>query len=160
MIETLIGRTGRYRGAKTLYDPNAGGAAVACPATLEVAPLAGGRFAGLRYTWSYPAGDAAQDGFILLGENDGGVFGTWIDSWHNGRNQMQLQADPEDASEAPLLRGSFAAPPGPDWGWTLAVHAGDRSMRIVMEVVTPEGRAAPAVDALFQRNDTADAAAA
>lgn len=152
MVETLIARAGRYTGTKTLYDPGADGATTASPATLEIEPLARGRFAGLRYTWSYAADGSEQEGLLLIGENDDGVFATWIDSWHNGRNAMRLMQDADAEGKAPLLRGTFPAPPGPDWGWTIGVHVTEDALRIAMQVVTPDGDAAPAVEAEFSRS--------
>ena len=113
MTALLASRRGRYRGTKTLYDPNAGGVPVASPSTLEVVPYAGGRFHGLRYTWSYPAIEGDQDGLLLVGENDDGAFVTWIDSWHNGRNAMRLTQDLHHDGNTPLLRGTFPAPLDP-----------------------------------------------
>lgn len=150
MMESLRALAGSYEGTKTLYDPNADGVPVTSTATLAVESLAKGRFVGLRYVWSYPAGEEPQDGFLLVGENDDGVFATWIDSWHNGRNAMRLTGDA--AAEQRVLRGTFPAPPGPDWGWTIALQPTENALRISMEVVTPDGAAAPAVDAEFARS--------
>lgn len=152
VIERLRALEGRYDGTKTLYDPNADGAPVTSTATLAVEPLAKGRFVGLRYVWSYPAGEEPQEGFLLVGENDDGVFATWIDSWHNGHNAMRLAQDVGADGDAPVLRGTFPAPPGPDWGWTIALQPTENALRISMEVVTPDGAAAPAVDADFARS--------
>jgi len=151
MIAWLERYHGRYQGNKTLFDPSAGGDAVSSPATLEVAPYARGLFHGLRYTWSYPTGETTQDGLLLVGENDGGAYGLWIDSWHNGRNLMRLEQRERTGGEQVSLRGTFPVPNGPDWGWTLDLNGLGSELEIVMHVVTPEGETGPAVEARFER---------
>lgn len=150
MIDWLRHYHGRYRGSKTLFDPSAGGEPVASPATLELAPYARGLFHGLRYTWSYPAGETEQDGLLLIGENDGGAYGLWIDSWHNGRNLMRLDQSGAAEDQQVSLRGDFPVPPGPDWGWTIAVAGSGDALEVTMRVVTPDGEAGPAVEARFE----------
>ena len=53
------------------------------------------------------------------------------------------------------MRGSYAAPPGPDWGWRIAIRPGDGSaLAIVMHNVTPGGEEAVAVEATYKRADS------
>jgi len=46
-------------------------------------------------------------------------------------------------------RGSYAAPPGPDWGWRTVIEIpDDDSFRMVMYNVSPEGKEELAVNAV------------
>jgi hypothetical protein len=52
------------------------------------------------------------------------------------------------------VRGSYAAPPGPDWGWRIDVIAGGEKLRIVMFNVWPQehgGKEDLAVEAVYAR---------
>jgi hypothetical protein len=52
------------------------------------------------------------------------------------------------------VRGSYAAPPGPNWGWRTVIETpDDDSLRIVMYNVSPEGKEDLAVDAVYRRAD-------
>jgi hypothetical protein len=60
------------------------------------------------------------------------------------------------ASDAGSLdvRGSYAAPPGPDWGWRTVIETGEEdSLQMLMYNVTPDGQEVPAVDAVYRRAD-------
>jgi hypothetical protein len=37
------------------------------------------------------------------------------------------------------VRGSYAAPPGPDWGWRIEITPDGRTLRIVMFNIWPDG---------------------
>jgi hypothetical protein len=53
-------------------------------------------------------------------------------------------------ADAVTLRGSYAAPPGPDWGWRIDLRPqGGDDLRMVMFNVTPEGQEELAVEAVY-----------
>jgi hypothetical protein len=108
-----------------------------------------GRFVRLDYTWDYDG--KPQEGSLLMGEDAGGAKAHWVDTWHMGDKPMTL-CGPPGTPENTLLKGSYAAPPGPDWGWriTLSRLAPDR-FKIVMHNIWPEGKEELAVEALYQR---------
>ena len=50
--------------------------------------------------------------------------------------------------------GSYAAPPGPDWGWRVTIEpAQDDRFALVMHNITPDGKEHLAVEAAFSRAD-------
>lgn len=75
----------------------------------------------------------------------------WTDSWHMQNEFMILRAEP-----APELlisaRGSYAAPPGPDWGWRIALRSdGPDAFTMLMYNATPEGQEDAAVEVVYSR---------
>ena len=150
MLERLIGSAGTWQGTSTLQDPGRL-EPDSTPSTLTVTPILDGRFVRLDYTWSYK--DAAQSGSLLAGhqKKSGALSVHWIDSWHNSDNVMALTGQ----AETPTLltvKGSYAAPPGPDWGWTIAITPeSDGRLRLVMHNISPEGQEYLAVEAEYAR---------
>ena len=117
-------------------------------ATVSLA--ADGAVALVTYTWAYEG--TPQEGVLMLrtGTPDD-VAVVFVDSWHTRDQIMQFRVDPEHEGLI-AVRGSYAAPPGPDWGWRITVEAdGPDAFRIVMHNVTPKGQEALAVDARFTR---------
>jgi hypothetical protein len=50
------------------------------------------------------------------------------------------------------LRGSYEAPPSPDWGWRFVINApSDIELKLVMYNVSPEGEEELAVEANYKR---------
>ena len=88
-------------------------------------PVLGGRFVRLDYTWGYQG--KPQEGSLLVGfdPQSGEVSGHWIDTWHMGRLVLSLRREAA-ASGTIAVRGSYAAPPGPDWGWRIEIAPGER----------------------------------
>jgi hypothetical protein len=105
----------------------------------------------LTYTWSHE--EVAQEGLILLGYDDKQEIATaaWVDSWHMSSKIMSCQGT-IDAQGAIDLRGSYEAPPGPDWGWRIVItpKAG-KELQMVMYNITPEGAEDLAVKADYKR---------
>jgi hypothetical protein len=63
-----------------------------------------------------------------------------------------LGTEPEDATLT--LSGTYAAPPGPDWGWRIEITAGPGvdALRITMHNIWPDGeREETAVEAVYTR---------
>ena len=148
----LIGLTGRWRGTYRLtVEP--GMPTRESQTTAVVAPIAGGRFARIDYTWGDR--DKPQDGSILFGrDREGGVVtALWVDSWHMSDKVMACEGA-AGSGETLDVRGSYAAPPGPDWGWRTVIETLDEdSLRLVMYNLTPDGQEMLAVDALYRRAD-------
>jgi Protein of unknown function (DUF1579) len=149
-IDPLLACTGRWSGNSTLRDPQ-NGILEECHSTALVAPVLGGRFARFDYTWRYK--DSPQEGSILLGVDPRRKIcrAAWIDSWHMGHSLMDCTGG--SAGSYLSVRGSYPAPPGPDWGWRIDLGPQDDSIfRLVMYNVSPQGEEELAVDATYTRD--------
>lgn len=50
------------------------------------------------------------------------------------------------------VQGSYAFPPGPDWGWRIEITPEDGcSLRVLMFNISPDGHSQPAVEASYTR---------
>ena len=77
----------------------------------------------------------------------------WVDSWHMSDKVMTCEGASPDAVSLEV-RGSYAAPPGPDWGWRTVIEtAEDDLLRMVMYNISPEGTEYLAVEADYRRAD-------
>ncbi len=116
---------------------------------MAVAPAAQGRFLTFTYTWAYEG--KPQDGVLLLGHADDEVTGAWIDSWHMG-NKVMVSRGAASAAGGVSIAGTYAAPPGPDWGWRTVVEprVGD-TFRFAMYNLTPDGEETLAVEVIYTR---------
>ena len=121
------------------------------PSDLKVATAARGKFIAFTYTWSHEG--APQEGLILLGHDrgDGVATAAWVDSWHMSGKVMSCRGE-IDQEGVISLRGSYEAPPGPDWGWRIVItpDAG-RELRLIMYNCSPEGAEELAVRADYRR---------
>ena len=137
-LASLIACAGSWQGTNTLQDPHAGRPEESA-STATVTPVLGGRFVRLDYTWGYQG--KPQEGSILIGFDAKAETFTahWIDSWHMGNKVMACTGSKTDGPMLSVL-GSWAAPPGPDWGWRTGITPEEGpSLRIVMFNVWPEG---------------------
>lgn len=119
---------------------------------LSVAPVAKGKFLSFTYTWSHE--EVSQEGLILLGYDDKQEVATaaWVDSWHMSSKTMSCQGEIDERG-AIVLRGSYEAPPGPDWGWRIVITPNSgKELQIIMYNCSPEGAEELAVQADYKRN--------
>jgi hypothetical protein len=148
-LEGLTTRTGTWRGTNTLQDPHTGRPEES-PSTLTVTPVLGGRFVRLDYTWGYRG--EPQEGSLLVGfdPKTGEVSGHWIDTWHMGRIAMTcLGSSPVEGKNS--IRGSYAAPPGPDWKWRIETTTSDDTLRITHTNIDPDGKEELAAEGVYSR---------
>jgi hypothetical protein len=113
--------------------------------------VAQGRFAELHYTWSFDG--EPQDGLVVLGAEPEGdtARAIWLDSWHM-QDQFMVCAGTVADDGSVTLKGSYAAPPGPDWGWQIdLVPKPDDTFQLLMYNITPQGESALAVKATYAR---------
>jgi hypothetical protein len=111
--------------------------------------VAQGKFVRLDYSWGYEG--QAQAGSYLFGyeKQRGAVTAVWIDSWHMGDKYMACEGTANGVID---VRGSYAAPPGPDWGWRTVIEPEkEAAFRLLMYNISPEGEEALAVEAVYHR---------
>jgi hypothetical protein len=104
-----------------------------------ISVAARGRFFHMRYTWVFER--EPQEGLILIGFDDQQqvVQGVWIDSWHMGE-QMMICKGRRNPGGIITLRGSYPAPPGPDWDWQIELYPDEtRRLRMLMFNINPDG---------------------
>lgn len=142
--------SGEWKGTKRLYLGGEAGPEKSSGSRLTIAKAARGTFLLLDYTWKFD-GDP-QEGVLLLGYDaaQNAATAAWGDSWHMSQSIMHCEGIIDD--RAFNVRGTYAAPSGPDWGWriTLTILA-EHLINIVMHNISPEGKEDLAVRAEFAR---------
>jgi hypothetical protein len=147
-LSSLARLEGRWVGTNNLWlSPDQAEARVS-EATMTVTEVGQGRFVSLAYTWADEG--KPQDGLLVIGYDEPRAVVTayWLDSWHMGNTVMSCEGT-VDQDGVVEVGGPYAAPPGPDWGWTIRIEPGDDSFRFLMYNVTPEGESALAVETVF-----------
>ena len=149
ILDALAACAGSWRGTNTLQDPH-NNIAEESAATATVTPVLGGRFVRLDYTWGYQG--KPQEGSLLIGFDTQAdtVTAHWIDTWHMSDKVMACTGSSPSGPTLAVL-GSYAAPPGPDWGWRIEITPGDSQLRLVMVNIWPEGKEDLAVEATYTR---------
>ncbi len=130
--------TGDWRGTKQLYLEPPPAAPASSPSQLSAVPIAGGSFLRLDYDWTFE--DEAQSGVLMLGADEENIASAaWVDSFHMSSKIMSCTGTV--LAGAMKLSGAYAAPPGPDWGWRIAVlSVSADAFQIVMHNISPEGQ--------------------
>jgi len=145
LSELLTPSAGAWTGSNRLWMMP-GSDAEESAATATVSFSGQGKFAELRYTWS-TEGDP-EDGLIVL---RGGVQAVWGDSWHTPDGFYLWNGEILDC--VVVVRGSYPAPTGPDWGWRIEIDARQTDrLRLSMFNITPDGEEMLAVQAVYSRN--------
>ena len=50
------------------------------------------------------------------------------------------------------VRGTYSAPPGPDWGWQITIEPeSEEVFRFLMHNITPEGKKELAVEVMYSQ---------
>lgn len=152
-LDALIGLAGRWKGSYRLLEPSK--APQQSSSALSITPIVAERFVRMDYTWSYDG--ERQEGSLLLGYESKArraVTAVWIDSWHMGHQFMTCEGATERRG-AVVVRGSYASPPGPDWGWRTVIEPGrGNALRLLMYNQAPDGKEELAVEAKFVRVPT------
>jgi Protein of unknown function (DUF1579) len=118
------------------------------PSTATVELTARGRFLKFEYDWAFE--DSAQEGLILIGCEDAEYKAFWIDSWHMGNKFMVSEGIADGGAIS--LKGFYAVPNHPDWGWrTVFKQREQNSFQVTMFNVSPDGDETPAVEMEFER---------
>ena len=141
---------GEWQGAKQLYLEPPPAVPVSSPSKLSVKAVAGGSFLQFDYDWVYEGEE--QAGLLLFGyDEENAASAAWVDSFHMSSKIFSCTGSAADAS-AELL-GSYAAPPGPDWGWRITIRSVSRNeLAIVMHNISPEAQEDLAVQIDYKRS--------
>jgi hypothetical protein len=163
--KSLLHLIGVWSGTKRVWM-SPGGDAHESRVTATVAHVAKGHFLSIHYSWAHES--APQEGLLLIGASiatkPGGACGSpgadesgdvhvqavWADSWHMGHSLMMANGIVESGGISAV--GTYGAPPGPDWGWRIAVRPLDEThWRLTMYNVPPGEPEVLAVDVAFER---------
>ncbi len=149
VLDVLIASAGQWAGKNRLMDPHTNSVDES-PGTAIVTPGLGDRSVRIDYTWAYHG--SPQEGSLLIGydASRGLITSQWIDSWHMGDKAMACEGLVV-AGEPISVRGSYAAPAGPDLGWRIIVAIKDQRLQVAMHNITPDGREDVAVEAEYSR---------
>jgi hypothetical protein len=119
--------------------------------TLVVTPAVRELITSLRYTWSHDG--TPHEGVLLVRDAspNGPPAMVWADSFHTSGTFMSL--GPGTRSDTSIAAtGSYAAPPGPDWGWRIELHVTDPGELLVRHYnILPDGFEALAIEARYTR---------
>jgi len=109
------------------------------------------QFTALQYTWA-EAGKPQQGRLMLTQTLEGNaVKAVWFDTWHMAHQFMVLEGNLAENGVV-SVKGSYAAPPGPDWGWQIDLEPqGKAAFRLTMYNLTPEGEKFLAVEVAYMR---------
>jgi hypothetical protein len=146
----LVGAMGAWVGSNKLwFEPTQ--APSECATTAEIRGEAAGRMLRVSYSWEYDGKPC--EGVLLLGDDTKAnrCDASWADSFHNGHRLMSLTAAAAGDGIV-TVKGSYPAPPGPDWGWRITLeHASSDTFVMRMHNIMPDGTEALAVEALYAR---------
>ena len=140
---------GKWTGTSQLYLEPPPAKSLDSASRLSVTPVAGGSFLQFNYDWTYEG--ETQTGVLLLGaDEDAATSAAWVDSFHMSSKIMSCTGTA--TTSVAELRGTYEAPPGPDWGWRITIRSGSAGeLQIVMHNISPEGQEDLAVQADYQR---------
>jgi len=147
-LQPFIDRAGQWHGTSMLQDPS-NNLKDESTTTATITSILGGRFVRFDYTWAY--NDKPQEGSFLIGLVRATSVLTvhWIDSFHMSDVVMACTGTIDEAGTIDV-RGSYAAPPEPDWGWRTVFTLASDSIRMVMFNIWPDGKEEMAVEAVYR----------
>lgn len=148
--QSLTKILGEWSGRNTLHVPWLDPPQSKSEATATVASVVMGQFLSIAYTWADHG--KPQEGLLVIGQHPetGVVTAAWTDSWHQSGAIMPFSG--EVASDGSVVvRGTYPAPPDPDWGWRTVITPREDSFDVVMTNITPNGDETVAVEAFYDR---------
>lgn len=143
--------SGEWKGKKCVYLNGEDGPVHESRARLTIAAAARDCYLMLAYTWKFEA--APHEGVLLLGYDaqQNAATAAWGDSWHMSRKIMHCKGE-ITADGIFDVHGSYEAPPGPDWGWSIRMAVAKLdTLNVEMFNHSPDGERSIAVRAAFAR---------
>ena len=159
-LEALLGLAGTWQATYELRgDPSFDSDT---PSTATVAPLLGGRFVRIEYTWDEAdvlREHGPQSGLLIVGHDAATdrVTVVWLDSWHNGERTAVCDGSLLPNGGVDVFTTYPGGPDSPDWGWRTVIEPAEDSWLLTMFNVTPAGDEALAVRAAYRRDPAAGA---
>jgi hypothetical protein len=117
----------------------------------EINTIGQDQFSEIRYSWADEG--QPQEGRLILGEESKQniIQAVWFDTWHM-RDQFMVCKGSANDHGVVSVQGTYAAPPGPDWGWQITIEPKDKNeFRFLMHNITPEGEKELAVEVAYSR---------
>lgn len=149
-IETLSRLVGDWQAISRLWlspdDPVRESESLAA-----IRPAGREQFSELEYSWAFD--DRPQVGRLILGQDPGShaVKAVWFDSWHMKNDFMVCQGG-VDPTGVVAVKGTYSAPPGPDWGWEILIEPDAQGgFALSMYNIPPGGEPELAVEARYTR---------
>jgi len=131
--------SGEWKGSKRVFLQGEQGPVHASRIRMTIATAARNSFLMLAYTWKFETDP--HEGVLLLGYDNEKQVATaaWGDSWHMSKRLLSC-AGRIGRDGRFDVRGLYAAPPGPDWGWRIALQrVSAQALAIAMFNISPEG---------------------
>ena len=87
----------------------------------EIKPIAQHQFTEIRYFWANDG--KPQEGLLIIGQEakTNILRAIWFDTWHM-REQFMVCEGAVEENGTVCIKGSYAAPPGPDWEWEITIE--------------------------------------
>ena len=150
-LNELVDLTGKWQGTKHLWLAP-GEPVRKSESTAEINSTAQEQFTEICYTWSDES--KPQEGRLIVGQESEKkvVKAVWFDTWHM-REQFMVCEGSVDGQSAVSVQGTYAAPPGPDWGWQITIEPKNKNQfGLLMYNITPEGKKMLAVEIAYSRS--------
>ncbi len=144
--------SGEWKGTRRVYLHGESGPMKASPSRMTIARTVRNACALLIYTWKYEIDP--QEGMLLLAfdEKQNVATAACSDSWHMNEKIM-FCTGAIGAGDIIDVRGTYAAPPEPDWGWRIQMSVPDaRSLTMAMFNIAPDNTEHVAVRAEYARD--------
>lgn len=149
-LNEIINLNGRWQGTKHLWlSPDA--PVRKSQSTAQIRNTAQEQFTEILYTWADEG--QPQEGRLILGQESQQqvVNAVWFDTWHM-REQFMICEGRVDDQGGVNIQGTYAAPPGPDWGWQIIIKPKDQDqLGLRMFNITPAGEKMLAVEINYSR---------
>jgi hypothetical protein len=145
----LVALAGRWTGVNLVWlNPDA--EPRRSEAYADISVEAEGQSLSVRYQWDDRG--AAQSGILVLVSDAGSdaLEAAWTDSWHYAHQLMPCRGAYSETDAS--VHGTYAAPPGADWGWRIALEAtANDACALRMFNISPDGDEQLAAESLLTR---------
>lgn len=147
---SLASLVGEWAGTNRLHMPWMPEPLHESASTASVRERVNGQCLEIEYTWSYE-GKSQIGVLVLCGSTESNAINAvWTDSWHSANVLMTCRGSIGTAGDV-SLKGSYAVPDHPDWGWRTDIVPAEDGFEYVMYNVSPEGVEELAVETSFTR---------